>query len=209
MVTLTTRTRRERGVTLVACRLRNHGPEPRVARVVSQMDPPGTAPPRHAGEDATLRVTVPGNAVVGTGFATPAEPSEPPARLIETERPTEEQSDADVVAGLSDPRPPHDAVVAGSPEAEPPTDDGTPALEARFADSEARIERLAAVAAATTVPAATRALADEGGLAAVEALNAQVAKDRERLLAVADRALTLAGRAEAAEPPMDALERLS
>ncbi|PSQ22402.1 hypothetical protein BRD04_04800 [Halobacteriales archaeon QS_9_67_17] len=196
MVTLTTRTRRERGVTLVACRLRNDAPEPRVARVASQMEPPGTAPPRHAGEDATLRVTVPGNAVVGTGFATPAEPSEPSARLIETERPTEEPGDAAVVAGLSDPRPPS-------------TEDGSLALEARFADSEARIERLAAVAAATTVPAATRALDDEGGLAAVEALNEQVAKDRERLLAVADRALTLAGRAEAAEPPMDALERLS
>ena len=209
MVALTTRTRRERGVTLVACRLDNDAAEPRVARVASRMEPSGTAPPRHAGEDATLRVAVPGNAVVGTGFATPAEPTEPPAQLVGTERPAAEPNDTDVVAGLSDPRPPHDAVVSDSPDSEPVAEPETPALDAWFADSEARIERLAAVAAATTVPAATRALADEGGLAAVRALNAQVATDRERLLAVADRALTLAGRAEAAEPPMDALERLS
>lgn len=199
---LSTRTRRTDGVTLVACRLTNGADEPRVALVESTLDGPVRVPECYRTTAATLRVPVPANATVGAGFSTPAAPASPAADLAGTEMAADGPTESAVLADLSDPRPPRSAVVGAEPRAEnaEPTD---------FAAAERRIERLEAVAAATTVPGAAAALADEGGLDVVRDLDARVAADRRRLTDLADRARRLAGRAAAADPRIGTLERLS
>lgn len=205
MVTLTTRTRREQGVTLVRCRLSNDGDEPRVALVESRLDGPTRVTEQYRDGEATLRVHVPAGGTVGAGFSTPTEPSgESPAALVGERAPVQEPEPAAVVAGLSDPRPPHEAVVGTAGETETST-----GVRPDLDSVERRVERLEAVAAATTVPAAADALATAGGLDAVRELDKQVHRDRERLIALADRATRLAARAEAADPRLATLERLS
>ncbi|MFC7176783.1 hypothetical protein [Halosegnis marinus] len=200
---LSTRTRRTDGVTLVACRLENDADEPRAALVENRLDGPARAPERHRSEDATLRVAVPAGATVGAGFSTPATPAEPAAAIVGTESVADSPGEAAVLDALSDPRPPHEAVVGA--DAEPERAEPTTDLDA----VERRIERLEAVAAATTVPGAADALAREGGLDAVRDLDARVAADRKRLTALADRARRLAARAEVADPRVERLARLS
>jgi hypothetical protein len=223
MVTLAVRTWRTDGTTIVACRLANDADEPRVALLDDRVDGPVHLAPAYRSEEATLQVTVPANATVGTGFATPAEPTEPAVELVGERASSSPNPDA-VLADLSDPRPPHEAVVAGekrgntSDEATGGTDedaenetraggevDAVPALDT----IEGRIDRLEAVAAATTVPEAADALAAEGGLDSVRRLDSRVRADRDRLTALADRALALADRAEAVEPRIETLDRLS
>lgn len=74
---------------------------------------------------------------------------------------------------------------------------------------EARTERLEALAAARSLPAATDAVAAAGGLDGVRDGVATARADRDRLLVLAARARTLAGRIEAADVPVETLERLS
>jgi len=223
MVTLAVRTWRTDGTTIVACRLANDASEPRVALLDSRVDGPTHVAPAYRSEDATLQVTVPANATVGAGFATPAEPTETAVELVEERAQSAPIPDA-VLAGLSEPRPPHEAVVAG--EAQGKTNDETSGrVDGNAGDEEQameevdttsaldaierRIDRLEAVAAATTVQEAADALAAEGGLDSVRRLDSRVRADRDRLTALAERALTLADRAEAVEPRIETLERLS
>ena len=82
--------------------------------------------------------------------------------------------------------------------------------EAWLSAAEGRIERAESLAAATTLDEAAAELEALGGLAAAEDLLAVVGDDRERLLAVAERAAELGDRAAAAEAvPLDAYRRLS
>lgn len=237
MVTLAVRTWRTDGTTIVACRLANDADEPRVALLDSRLDGPTHVAAAYRSEEATLRVSVPANGTVGAGFATPADPVDGPAVELAGERPPTPPHADTVLDGLSEPRPPHEAVVANDrqrptdhqhqptddePEAEclpsGAADDRVDAAD-RSAESaavtsalnaiERRIDRLEAVATATTVPEAADALAREGSLDSVRHLDAQVRTDRAHLTALADRALTLAGRAEAAEPRIETLDRLS
>ncbi|GAB6879385.1 hypothetical protein JCM17823_16590 [Halorubrum gandharaense] len=67
-----------------------------------------------------------------------------------------------------------------------------------------RGERLSDADAAT----AAEVLAAAGGAAALDDLDERLAGDAERLRRVGERATALAKRAEAADPPTDALERL-
>lgn len=76
-------------------------------------------------------------------------------------------------------------------------------------DVEARTERLEALATARSLPAATEAVAAAGGLEGVRDGVATARADRDRLLVLAARARTLAGRIEAADVPVETLERLS
>lgn len=74
---------------------------------------------------------------------------------------------------------------------------------------ERRTERLEALATARSLPAATDAVAAAGGLDGVRQGVVIARADRDRLLALAARARTLAGRIEAADVPVETLERLS
>ncbi|MFC4548682.1 MULTISPECIES: MSCRAMM family adhesin SdrC [Halorussus] len=83
-------------------------------------------------------------------------------------------------------------------------------VDAWLSAAERRIERVKSLAAATTLDEAAAELEALGGLAAAEDMLAVVADDRERLLAVAERAAELGDRAAAAEAvPLDAYRRLS
>jgi hypothetical protein len=88
------------------------------------------------------------------------------------------------------------------------TDDPVPP-EAWLRAVERRVELLEGVGAATTLPAATTAVAAAGGLDGVSDLAVTVEAERAVLLGVARRAEALAGRAAAAEPDLETLRRLA
>lgn len=101
-------------------------------------------------------------------------------------------------------RPPAELVAADpDPESAP---DGVAAWLRRV---ESRVETAESLAAAEDLPAATRAVAAVGGLGAVEALAADLARDRRALSRVAVAPDELATRAEAVAVPTDALSRLA
>lgn len=87
--------------------------------------------------------------------------------------------------------------------------DGPAPPDAWLSTVERRIELLEGVAVASTLPAATRAVAAAGGLDGVSDLAATVDDDMVALLAVARRAEALAGRAAATEPDVATLRRLA
>lgn len=104
-------------------------------------------------------------------------------------------------------------VVAGSRRDDHAAGGGSEAVPAPvaswLADVAARVERAERLADARTLPAAADAVAATGGLAGVEDLVAALSADRAALLAVADRAETLAGRCDAAEVPLAAYRELA
>lgn len=129
MVELACRTARPGGVTLVAVRIDNRvgaaGVDAHRVRIESRIEGP-TWPPRVEGVPAApwdgdaAAVVVPTGRVASLGFASPAEPVEPPVEL-ESVEPTDEATDAtepagpdptpqDVLRVLGDPSPPRDAV---------------------------------------------------------------------------------------------------
>lgn len=73
---------------------------------------------------------------------------------------------------------------------------------------EARVETAERLAAADDLPAATRAVAEAGGLAGVEALAADLARDR-RALSRVGLAPELAARVEAVDLPVGTFARLA
>ncbi|WP_255194875.1 hypothetical protein [Halorarius litoreus] len=90
-----------------------------------------------------------------------------------------------------------------------PTGDIPHDPEALLDAVDVRVDRLEALDAVRTVPEATVAVADADGLAGVRDLCARTERDRDRLLRLAARAETLAGRIEAANVPIETLERLA
>ncbi|SNR49051.1 DUF7857 domain-containing protein [Halorubrum vacuolatum] len=105
------------GITLVRCRVRNDRSVPRRVRIESRLDGP-VLPPRRRGvpengwdeSGVTLRLE-PGERRA-LGFASPAEPTDPPVTVSETE-PTTEDREADAceaVRRLETHRPPADVV---------------------------------------------------------------------------------------------------
>ncbi len=83
------------------------------------------------------------------------------------------------------------------------------ALATRLRTAERRIESAERLGDATTLPAATEALAAVGGLAGARRLATDLDRDADRLAALADRAARLAERAEDAEVPLSTLEAIA
>lgn len=185
------------GVTLVECRLACEAPE-RVTLETTHEAP--IWPPRRQGvpeagwdEHGWTGVVSP-DRPVALGYATPADPDDPPMRIVDSE-PAPEKREApgprDVLRALGDPRPPRDAVEPdggrtldrgsrdqSSPGAERPTP-GT--IEDELDAIERRLDRAERLAAVDSVDAARSAVEDEGGIAAVRALVAQLERDRDTL----------------------------
>lgn len=235
MVTVDSRCRRVDDRTLVECRLRNDGDVAERVRLESRLDG-AVHPPREDGIPAagwaagTWTGRVDAGACVGVGFATPAAPLEPPVRVESS--PAEasagrfgvEPSAAALVRELSDPRPPREGLFEdcedGSAD-EPPTrrsegsdagQDGTDAAPPGrdwLDDVAERVDRLEALAAVRTLPEATAAVAATDGLEGARRLREETRTDAARLREVAGRAERLAGRIEAADAPIETLERLS
>lgn len=154
MTTLDWSVDRRGDVTLVAATIRresNSGPvgDSIDVTVASRLDG-AVWPPRSAGvpeqgwEGRQFETTVPDDGAVAVGFASPAEPVEPPIEIVEQGVSGNREDDpdaADVLRALGDPAPPRDAVPAlaeptgatVAPEAEPQADQSVP--ETRSEDS--------------------------------------------------------------------------
>lgn len=212
------------GVTLVEVRLESDGRE----RVTLEPTHDGPIwPPRRQGvpeqgwgQDGWTGVVSAGESVA-LGYATPAEPADPPVRIADRE-PAPDENDAPgpraVLRALGDPRPPRDAVEpdGGRPatgrERPDPAGLATEAAEppdvaADIAGIEARIERAEALAAVDSIAAAREAVADEGGIEATRSLVARLDRDRRQLDRLHRRSGDLRERA-AVDVPLEDLARL-
>lgn len=124
MVTIESAAERRDGVTLVTATVAGAAAPTRVT-LESRLDGP-VWPPRRQGEpeagwtDAGFEGVVPAEGRLAIGFASPAEPVDPPLELVATERAEEPTGDMDtpaaVVRGLGDPTPPALIDVDGAAE---------------------------------------------------------------------------------------------
>lgn len=210
-------------VRLVTVELRNPDPVDRRVRVENRLDGP-VLPPRRAGAPDSgwdrdgFEGVVPATGRRTLGYACPAPPARPPVSVIEEGRATDVVAEVDVetaVRGLPDPRPPADAIPDASPKCVSATDptgdeenDGPPAaVESWLSGVERRIERgerLTDASVGTTTDVLEAADCDD-----VASLDARLSVDAATLRAVAERAETLADRAETTDVPVEALRRLA
>jgi len=98
------------------------------------------------------------------------------------------------------------AVDPGRTEAPPPDAD---AVDEWLSAVETRVEAAEELSETTAVAAATPAVRELGGLADVREAASELDDDADRLRRVAERAATLAERAEAATVPVETLDRLA
>lgn len=221
------------GVTLVELRIT--GESGQRVRVESALDP--VWPPRREGQPAagwdgtTFEGELDGESLA-VGYATPAEPTEPPAELRPVADREETIDPGDVVRALGSGRPPRDAVpqdpAGGDSQPDqqrtteqldsqlvsqpvPETDPSAlpAAVEAYFGAVEQRLAAAKRLSAAETVDQARDAVAAAGGMSAVEGLDEQLAADRARLDALGERQRALADRLAETEIPVAHLERLA
>ena len=176
---------------------------------------------------------VPADEPLALGYATPADPDDPPVRVAGRGPPPTESDPAsprDVIRALGDPRPPRDAVgprdesghsategtasaTDGTASATGPAADGGAPHESRGGDLDldavaARIDRAESLATVDSADAAREAVAAAGGVDAVADLADRLDRDRERLDAQAERVARLRERADL-EVPLEALVRLA
>ncbi|MFD1586220.1 hypothetical protein ACFR9U_04445 [Halorientalis brevis] len=113
-------------------------------------------------------------------------------------------------------RSPEQSTARSESETPPGTADGgghsvetrVEAVEAWFAGVEARLDLAAELSGTTRLPVVADALDRAGGVAGVRDVDAQLDEDAEALRRVAERARTLADRAESATIPLAELDRL-
>ncbi|WP_338740173.1 hypothetical protein [Haloplanus salilacus] len=212
-------------VRLVTVELRNPDPVDRRVRVDNRLDGP-VLPPRRAGvpdpgwdRDGFTGV-VPAGERRPLGYACPAPPSRPPVSVVDEGRATGGSADDDAevaVRELADPRPPADAVPDASPGGGSGSDpernargDGPPTPVASWlATVERRIERGEGMTGASVAATVEGLGAVEDGGHDVATLDARLSTDATTLRTVAERASTLADRAEAVDIPVEALRRLA
>jgi len=224
MATLDWHLDRTGGVTLVELAVSSDTDE-RV-RVESRLEP--VWPPRErgvpaAGWDASgFEGTVGADSRLVLGYASPAEPAEPPAEL--TEPADEEGVDArTLIRTLGEGRPPRDAV----PVSDTTASDGRETREtgkrvdrngtergdgsdlgAYFEAVEKRLATAERLEGAADLAEAREAVAAAGGLAEVRRLQSRLEADARRLDRLAGRGRELHRRAAGVEIPLGALERV-
>lgn len=235
MPDLTAETRRIDGVTYVECRLRAR--EPHRIVLENRLDGP-VLPPRSRGvpergwDETGFEGRIDAG-VTGLGYATRAPAEGSPVALVSAEPAPApesgiERSPKGVVRALGDPRPPRDAVpvadsrvddrgkpepAAEEPEATAPTADDPPAtlpeaVESWLSSVEGRARRIEALAEAGTLPEATEAVEEVGGLDGVELLTEQAERDRERVEELRERLEAVAAKL-GREVPVETLRRLA
>ncbi|PSP91467.1 hypothetical protein BRC87_03005 [Halobacteriales archaeon QS_4_66_20] len=198
-------------------------------RVTSRLQP--VWPPRRQGvpvagwDGASFEGRVGPDAPLVLGYASPAAPQEPPARLEPVDADNEPPDGAGVspraiVRTLGESAPPRDVVpvdpsasqadgggctAAGTATADDPAaaiDPWLDAVEERLAEA----ERLADVAG---VEEARGAVDTVGGIEGARRLRAQLEADRRHLRALGERQQRLADRLAAVEIPLSTLERVT
>ncbi|MFB6222620.1 MAG: hypothetical protein ABEH86_02975 [Haloarcula sp.] len=234
MVTFDCRAERVDGVTLVTATVGTVA-EPTRITVRNRLEGPVWPPRREgvpeAGWDEAGFDGVVGPGTHALGYATPAQPADPPAELtaatpVPDETPTGERLDSEtaVLRELGDPSPPADAVPAVITE-----DDSTVVRDAAKATGRARqpdqplpdtvsqwldtiahrVDRAERLAAADSLAEATAAVRMADGLSGVKTVAARADTDEQMLRALARRAERLADRRAAATVPTETLSRLA
>lgn len=223
------------GVTLVELQIR--GESGQQVRVESTLDP--VWPPRREGQPTTGwdGTTFEGELEDGSlavGYASPADPSEPPAELRPVTAEEETIDPGDVVRALGAGTPPRDAVPrepagtsTGQADTTPPAertsgeptpqseDTGEqpptlpPAVESYFTAVEQRLAAAAQLSEAETVEQARDAVAAAGGMSAVDGLDEQLRADRARLESLGQRQRALTEELARTDIPVAHLERLA
>jgi len=226
MATLSWHATVEGGVTLVELAVTAERPE-RV-RVDNRLDGP-VLPPRSGGrpepgwdEDGFEgRVDPEGRLVLG--YACPADPVDPPARLVDCD-PVDDATESgrpdprEVVRALGDGGPPPDAVPDPTERERGPrevaatdsrADGGEDGLDRWLDDVERRLTVAEELAAVDSVAEAEAAVDRAGGIPAVEELVGRLDRDRDRLARLADRCERAHRRAERVDVPVGTLRRLA
>jgi len=117
MVEVETDVERRNGVTFVRATVRNTRSTPQTVRLVNRLDGP-TWQPRFGAvtapewQDDTWERTVKPGQTLGVGYASPADPSDPPLEAVSVSREEGEQTEStrEVLASLDDWSPPNDAL---------------------------------------------------------------------------------------------------
>ena len=231
---------RTAGVTFVE--LRVTGEAGQRVRIESALEP--VWPPRRQGQPAagwdgtSFEGEIGGGSLV-VGYASPAEPTDPPAELQPVSGEEETIDPGDVVRALGTGTPPRDAVpreaesvggetagqsvermpTAGrneqpTPPPDPPDDtEPTPALpppvEAYFTAIEQRLAAAEQLSDSETVEQARKAVSAAGGMDAVDGLDKQLRADQARLERLGQRQCSLTERLARTEIPVAHLDRLA
>ena len=238
MATLEANCRTAGGVTLVEVCVT--AARPRRVRVENRLEGPvwpprsdGVPEPGWDGEGFEGRVAPDDRLVLG--YASPADPVDPPARIADEGEPGDrEPTPQAVVKALGRREPPRAAMPGGADGADSATDfDGTcpgpdtptsgpdtgpgsgsggsagNPVDAWFAAVEGRLEAAEDLVAATSVEEAEAAVERAGGIEAVRRLQEQLQADRATLSRLDRRCSRVRERAEGVEVPVEALARLA
>lgn len=168
------------------------------------------------------------------GYASPADPADPPARIVEESEPADKEPTPEVVVKtLGRREPPRDAMPeAGASPAGPDThSDPDPApgpspdshdsgvadaasgesgpVDTWLAAVEERLETAEQLAAASSAEEAAAAVERAGGIGAVRRLQEQVEADHTALVRLDRRCSQARERAEAVDVPVEGLARLA
>lgn len=175
--------------------------------VESRLEP--VWPPRRQGVPAAgwnrtkFEGTVGSDSRLAFGYASPAQPQEPPAEIVSTE-PVDERTEPtarEIVRTLGEPGPPRDAVPFDDGELAEPTE-WLDAVEKRLATA----RELDGAGDAQEVRDVVDAL---GGIEAVRTLRERLEEDRRRLDRIQRRTSRVADRLDAVEIPLATLERIA
>lgn len=227
MATLDWHQSRRDGVTLVELQVSSD--TRKLVRIESTLDP--VWPPREQGtpvagwDDGSFERIVAADDTLAVGYASPAEPTDPPVELVD-ERPLSADEDPHVAAEsvtartlvrtLGEASPPRDAVPdgAGMAAGDHLSDEPTAPVQAEpqllsWLDTVAqRLSTAEQLAAASTVSEAQETVEAVGSMTDVRQLAAQLERDEERLRTVSQRSERLADRAESVSVPVATLERV-
>jgi DNA-binding transcriptional MerR regulator len=194
-------------------------------RIESNLEP--VWPPRRQGvpvagwDDTGFEGTVEADRPLVVGYASPTEPEEPPATLVDPYEDGGEPTAREVVRTLGDASPPRDVVPTPDGEIDGYPDDETRQCGERgledhnhadrewFADVEDRIERAERLSGVSEVDEAREAVTEAGGLDEVRALATQLDSDRRRLEHCRQRTAMLQERLDSVEVPLATLERVT
>lgn len=233
MATLDWHTTGSDDVTLVELLVTSDSPEH--IRIENCLNGP-VWPPRRQGvpaagwtDDGYEGVVAPDDRLV-LGYASPADPDDPPARIASAtpagEAEQNELSPEDVVRALGDPTPPRDAIpTPGEGSVADPADraespasrvsragqeDRTVQAVAAYLDAVAsRLDDAERLADASSPGEASDALAAVGGAENATDLREQLSADRRALARLARRSQALAARIDAVDVPAETLARVA
>lgn len=234
MATLDWELTHRNGITLVELSVTTDSDEQ--VRIESNLEP--VWPPRRQGvpvagwDDTGFEGSVAPDRPLVVGYASPAAPEEPPAKLVSPREDERETTAREVVRSLGDASPPRDVVSfdlsqSGTVESmldeeaadNPATDDCRESSRAVgdtddpvnefFADVADRIERAERLSGVSEVDEAREVVAEVGGLGNVRTLAAKLERDRRIVAQCRQRTTTLQERLDGVEVPLATLERVT